>query len=128
MTQVATQIDALIAQAALDPVVFMETHCGTDFWGLPESLRDGYARYWCLGVKPGRFLSAVIKADLFGAYGAADHINQSRLPEIVSWFYSHADSACTHSKFDAWCMKGGYLGAMKSKELAEAARNGNDIL
>jgi len=51
----------------------MVTNTPTALWeAIPEHLRPGLARWIVHGIVPGRFLCAVISADLFAAALAAD--------------------------------------------------------
>jgi hypothetical protein len=50
------------------------------------------------------FLSAVIRGDLFDAYGRADDINLAYMHDWVMFFYNEAPAACFGSveKMEAW--------------------------
>lgn len=104
------------AAAAAAPVATYEKLTGRSLEGLPESLREGYARWWLQGIRAGSFLQAVIEGDLYMAMGQADYINRERLFEIVSWFYNEADSRSIRSGAQSWGDEGGYFGKIK-KEL-----------
>lgn len=117
-----TELQKEKACAKIDPVSFAIKR-GIDFSGLPESLSGGYARWWCFGIPAGSFLQAVIEGDLFDAYGRADHVNQARLPELLSWFWNHADSRSIRKNAKAWGDAGGYFGRMEEAE-GEGKTNG----
>lgn len=59
---------------------------------IPENLKDGIENYLIHRLKPGGFLSAVIRNDLFGAVGRADTESLNCLLLIVRWFYNRAPS------------------------------------
>lgn len=56
------------------------------------------------GIRPGDFLSCVIKNDLYRSFAFADEMNLPRLWEIVSWLYEHAptESWGNHEHFRDW--------------------------
>lgn len=103
------------AAAAIKPVAYFEKLTGRSMDGLPESLREGYARWWLFGIRAGSFLQAVIEGDLYEAMGQADHMNRARLFEIVSWFWNEGDSASIRSRATAWGDAGGYYGKRASR-------------
>ena len=104
-----SKLDLMLERAIADPVGLAEDH-GHDFTGLPETLRDGYARWWCTGIEAGDFLQSVIENDLFGALGRADHVNQTRLHSICTWFYNNADARCYKEHSKTWGEHRGYVG------------------
>lgn len=109
-------------KARIDPVKFMADN-GTDFSGLHPSLREGYARWWCWGVCPGTFLTAVIFGDLFDAIGKADEKNAANLKGICTWFWNNADSRSIRKNAKGWMEVGGYFGRM-DEMAGEGVTNG----
>lgn len=71
---------------------------------LPEHMRDGMKLYLERGIEPGSFLEAVLSNDLRAACECADHINQRRLFDIVSWLYNEAPAGSWGSpeNFNHW--------------------------
>lgn len=65
---------------------------------VPAHIRDGIKFYIENRIPPGSFVTAVIRNDLRGAVGQADHINLQCLPTIVGWFYHCAPAPCWGSK------------------------------
>jgi hypothetical protein len=55
---------------------------------IPPRMRDAILRYACHGAELGSFLQAVIRNDLFGAFGSADAENKPLIGLYVSWFYN----------------------------------------
>ncbi len=77
---------------------------------IPERMLGGIKRYVEDGLRPGRFLTAVIENDFFTACGFADDENMSNLPAYAAYFYNEAPSNCWGSKekMNAWIkQKGG---------------------
>lgn len=111
-----------IDDALADPVKFMHEHVRTDFANLPDGLRPGFARWWLFGIEGGSFLRAVLKGDLYDAFGQADDDNGRNLRQIVSWFYTHGDSRCIRRGYDAWLAGGGYCGLVLAQVRAEQAQ------
>ena len=56
-----------------------------DFY-IPERMMDGIKRYVEGGLRPGRFLTAVIENNLSNACGFADDENMSNLPAYAAFF------------------------------------------
>lgn len=71
---------------------------------IPDHMHDALRSYLEMGLLPGSFLTAVLENDLKGAFGAADHINASRLKDYVSFLSNFAPSSCWGSpeKVAAW--------------------------
>jgi hypothetical protein len=71
---------------------------------IPTHMMEAMDRYINHGIKPGSFLSAVIRNDLCDAIGRADDINIHLIPDYVRYFYNDAPSACWGSpaKFESW--------------------------
>ncbi len=65
---------------------------------LPEALRDGMRRYIEDGIRPGRFLSAVLENDLFAALNRADDNNRAELHSIVGFMYNELPAGAWGSK------------------------------
>lgn len=71
---------------------------------VPEHMQAGLMLYLEHGVLPGSFLTAVLENDLKGAFGRADHINESRIKDIVTFLYNYAPGPCWGSpqKVASW--------------------------
>ena len=69
-----------------------------NYTGLPESVRGCLKRYIEDKIQPGGFVTAVLSNDLFGAFGAADHINRPLVGDIVAWIYNNAPMGCWGSR------------------------------
>ena len=54
----------------------------------------GLERYIEGHIKPGGFLSAVLKNDLRGAINHADNENIQKLPAYIEFLYNEAPSLC----------------------------------
>ena len=82
---------------------------------LPEGMHGGIERWIEPGIRPGSFLSAVLRNDLRTACEKADDTNRYLLFEYVSFFYNHAPSSCWGSpeKFAAWME---YHASLRAKE------------
>lgn len=76
----------------------------SNYLGLPEHMREGFARYIEKHVPMGDFGMAVLSNDLKEACIRADNINRVRLFETVQWLYNYAPSQCWGSpdKVAAW--------------------------
>lgn len=83
-----------------------------NYEGLPRSLREGTRLYIEQGILPGSFLRAVISNDLKESFAQADHINQHRMFDIVSWFYRKCPIPCwgSEKKMNDWHEAGGLEG------------------
>lgn len=79
-------------------------HPDVDYSKLPERLRDGARRWIEERIKPGDFLTAVIKNDLLWAFTYADDENLKKMHEIVKWWYNEAPHQCWGSpeRFNSW--------------------------
>jgi hypothetical protein len=90
---------------------------------LPHHMHGGVVRYVLHGIEGGRFLSSVIKGDLFGAVRAADDMNIDALPAYVNFFHNYAPSRCFGSAdvHNAWVALGGVAGlhAAHTKAMAD---------
>ena len=71
---------------------------------IPERMRPDLLRYVRDGIKPGRFLQAVICNNLSLTVAHADEENVVLLPAYMGFFYWHAPSECSGSKekMEAW--------------------------
>lgn len=65
---------------------------------VPTYMQDGLIAYLQDGRRPGEFLLAVLRGDLFGAYQYADDANLQNIGAYVSFLYNHADPRCFGSK------------------------------
>jgi hypothetical protein len=79
-----------------------------DYSGLPQHMQGAFKRYFENRISPGSFGVAVLTNDLIGACHRADHINQSRLFDIVKWLYNHAPAGSWGSLelYEAWIQGG----------------------
>lgn len=71
---------------------------------IPDRLMDGMKRYVEGHIKPGSFLTAVIKNDLADAFYRADPESRLVLHDIIKWFWNEAPVSCWGSpeKMSAW--------------------------
>jgi len=71
---------------------------------IPERMMYGLERYIEGHIKPGGFLSAVLKNDLCGAINHADDENIQNLPAYIGFLYNQAPSLCwgSEKKFKDW--------------------------
>ena len=72
--------------------------------GIPEYMHEGMIMYIGRGIKPGSFLSAVLRNDLRSACHCADSTNRHLLFEYVFFLYNYAPGGCwgSEEKFEAW--------------------------
>ncbi|MEC5289437.1 MULTISPECIES: hypothetical protein [unclassified Aurantimonas] len=79
---------------------------------LPDHMHEAILRWINDGVKPGRFLRAVLENDLQGAVFHADDTNADRLRDFVRFFHNEAPSECFGSVelVRAWAEIGGLNG------------------
>ena len=77
---------------------------GNHEYYIPDRMMPGITRYIEKGIKPGKFLQAVICNDLHAALSHADDENFTNIPAFVSYFYNKAPSSCWGSKeaMDQW--------------------------
>jgi len=75
-----------------------------DEYFIPERMMPGITRYIEQGIRPGKFLTAVICNNLKEAVWQADDENIRNLPAYVTYFHNEAPSACWGSKeaMDQW--------------------------
>ena len=75
---------------------------------IPERMMGSLRRYIDEKIRPGNFLSAVIRNDLRDACGLADDENLTNLPAYVAYFYNEAPSICwgSQAKMVAWLTVG----------------------
>ena len=71
---------------------------------IPGRMQGAIQRYVDNGIRPGRFLEAVICNNLFASVGEADEENLQNLPAYTAYFYNETPSACWGSKekMEAW--------------------------
>ena len=84
----------------------IEIYTFLDFY-IPLRMMDSIERYVQHGVKPGRFLSAVISNNLKDAVAYADDENMKNIPAYVNYFYNKAPGNCWGSpeKMKSWSDK-----------------------
>ena len=68
--------------------------CFMGWYGIPDYMKPGIARYVMLGIPPGDFLTAVIDSDLFKAARYADDNNARLLYEYVKFFINSVPGGC----------------------------------
>lgn len=93
-----TRQEALLLYAEDD---YVKLYNGiVDGWGdrlnhfIPDHMHGGVIRWVCFGIRPGSFLTAVLKHDLFEAVRSGDEENQDALVGWVKFFYNYAPTAC----------------------------------
>ena len=71
---------------------------------IPDRMMPGIERYVTYGIKPGDFLTAVIRNNLHDALSRADDENLQNLPAFVAYFYNEAPASCWGSpeKMNEW--------------------------
>lgn len=108
MTESARRSDAL--RTNTDPEEDQEwTGQWPRYNQLPEYMRSGAMRYVEEGIRPGRFLYAILCNDLVGAAREADSENIQILPVYTRWLYNDVPNNCWGSPqivFN-WIKKGG---------------------
>lgn len=74
---------------------------------IPEKIIDAIERYVVDKIKPGDFLSAVLRNDLKESIGQADEEMEKLLPTIVRYVYNNIPHTCWGSskEFDQWLAK-----------------------
>ncbi len=84
---------------------------------LPEHMQAATRRYIEQGAKPGDFLTAVIRHDLFLAVGHADPVNLAALRDWCQFFYNEAPGSCHGSpdRMTAWMARRGLEGVAAPK-------------
>ena len=82
---------------------FDEQYFFQEFY-IPRRMEGGICRYVEYGIKPGDFLTAIIRNDLKEAVGRADEENMRNLPAYVAYFYNEVPSPAWGSKekMEAW--------------------------
>ena len=61
---------------------------------VPPAIKEGLDRYEKEGIRPGRFLQAVLENDLTEALGRADSYNRRAVFEIFSYIYNELPHIC----------------------------------
>jgi hypothetical protein len=69
-----------------------------NWFGIPQYMRGGVARYLLQGIPPGSFLQAVFSNDLMSAAGKADDTNIQCLAEYAKFLYNCAPTISYGSK------------------------------
>lgn len=71
---------------------------------IPERMMGGLERWVLYGIKPGNFLTAVLKNDFISICQLADDENLRNLPAYAAYIYDVLPSECWGSKekVDAW--------------------------
>ena len=84
----------------------MKPALGYHFRGraIPDLTAEGLARYLDQHIRPGSFLSAVLRNDLRESLACADDENTASLQAIVAYLYNEVPGAAWGSpeKFSAW--------------------------
>lgn len=78
---------------------------------LPSHMHDGLLRYLELGLRPGHFLTAILKNDLAEAVSRADDENQRLIADYILVLVDHAPSDAWGSpaKVEQWLLRGAQL-------------------
>lgn len=71
---------------------------------IPKHTKEALELYVHSGIKPGGFLQAVLRNDLFGAYGRADALNIQNMFAIISYIYNYVPSAAhgSEEQIETW--------------------------
>ena len=93
----------------LQPVCLIASAKAKDWRLVPGHLHVSLRLWVNHSVRPGYFLSAVLKNDLKGAVLAADPENTSGIVGLVHFLWQHCPAECWGSvaKFDAWLARAG---------------------
>lgn len=67
---------------------------------IPAHMHAGLVKWVCLGVKPGDFLTALLKGSLFDACRRADDVNFARLQDWVKFLHNYSPGSCFGSEID----------------------------
>lgn len=72
--------------------------------GVPVALRDGLARYFEDGIRPGQFLEAVLAGDLFEAFKRGDPETLAQLRSVVIFLHNDVPMGSFGNKcaVDSW--------------------------
>jgi hypothetical protein len=65
-----------------------------EYAAIPERMREGLKRYVIDRLRPGDFITAVVRNDLRNAVSRADDENLPLIPLYVQWFYNTAPARC----------------------------------
>lgn len=95
--------------------------------GLPRTLREGTKLYIEQGILPGSFLRAVISNNLKESFAQADHVNITRMFEIVKWFYNECPIPAwgSEKKMKDWNELGGLDGMDSENKVGVHHSDGN---
>jgi len=98
-----------------------ESTYGINYLRIPKHMRYGMRLYVERGVRPGGFLTAVLKNDLVGAITRADEVNQAHIHDWVMFVLNELPIGCwgSEEKVELWCKAGGagkMFGVEKFKE------------
>lgn len=79
---------------------------------IPEHMREGVINYIEHGVRPGRFLEAVLRNGLVWAASVADKVNSRLLCEWALVMCSEFPINCwgSHKMVEDWIQRGGLRG------------------
>ena len=88
-------------------------------FGIPERMRSGITLYINNGIRPGRFLTAVICNNLKEAVMYADDENIRNLPAYVNFFYNHTPGDCwgSEEKMQIWLQKAEFKGLLEKNNI-----------
>lgn len=75
-----------------------------EYAAIPERMQEGLKRYVIDRLRPGNFITAVVRNDLRDAVRCADDENLPLIPLYVRWFYNVAPARChgSHEACAAW--------------------------
>ena len=96
--------DAITAVKKIIAEQGVEMRYQVDGYYIPDRMMPAIDRYINDRVKPGDFLQAIIRNDLFGTFGAADRENMENIRAYLIYFHNEAPSQCWGSrhKMEAW--------------------------
>jgi hypothetical protein len=66
--------------------------------GLSDIMQSTLENYFCHGLEPGGFTTAVLEGNLFAAAQRADHWNKENLAKIANWVFQNAPGGSYGSK------------------------------
>lgn len=93
--------------AELRPDVDANLEAGLTIAGIPDYMHEGLLMYLRFGIRPGRFLTALLGNDFMEACAQADETNQRALFRYAV-FFNNLPGACygTPAKVEQWLKLG----------------------
>ena len=91
---------------------------------IPEYMVGGLRRYIEHGIRPGKFLEAVLSNNLYRAAVYGDETNVPLLGHYIKYLLNHASADCwgAPEKVEAWIAKGGLGWAHAAVRAAAGAK------